>query len=88
MAVIRPLGTSNVMSSSTVCDPNDSVTPSNEMMGSPGAIHARVSHCGSDAMKEEPAIMGNLAPRAHDEPFVLRVIRGPRAGARRAQSAT
>ena len=27
MAVIRPLGTSKVMSSSTVCDPNDLVTP-------------------------------------------------------------
>lgn len=64
MAVIRPLGTSNVMSSSTVCDPNDLVTPRNEMMGSPGAIHAWVSPCGSDAMKGEPAIVANLAPRA------------------------
>jgi hypothetical protein len=38
MAVIRPLGTSNVMSSNTVCEPNDFVTPRREMIGSPGAI--------------------------------------------------
>ena len=38
MAVIRPLGTSKVMSSSTVCEPKDLVTPRSEMIGSPGAI--------------------------------------------------
>ncbi len=37
MAVIRPLGTSKVMSSRTVCEPNDLVTPRSEMMGSPGS---------------------------------------------------
>ncbi len=41
MAVIFPLGTSKVMSSSTVLVPNRLVTPRTEMMGSPGAIHGR-----------------------------------------------
>ena len=39
--MIRPLGTSKVMSSSTVCEPNDLVTHARrEMIGSPGAIQA------------------------------------------------
>ncbi len=47
MAVILPLGTSKVMSSSTVCEPNDLVTPRSEMIGSPGAIQAcPVPSCG------------------------------------------
>ena len=45
MAVIRPLGTSKVMSSSTVCEPKDLVTPRREMIGSPGAIHGWAPCC-------------------------------------------
>src|SRR6202042_283257 len=51
----------------------------NELRGSPGRIHAWVSPCGSDAMKGEPAIMANLAPRASrltTKPFVLRMDQG------------
>ena len=40
IAVILPFGTSKVMSSSTVWEPNDFVTPRREMIGSPGAIQA------------------------------------------------
>src|SRR5438874_1366794 len=36
MAVMRPFGTSKEMSSSTVCDPKDLVTPRNEMIASSG----------------------------------------------------
>ena len=38
IAVMRLFGTSNVMSSRTVCEPNDLVTPRGEMIGPPGAI--------------------------------------------------
>ena len=47
MAVILPFGTSKVMSSSTVWEPNDLVTPRREMIGSPGAIQVcPVVPCG------------------------------------------
>ena len=54
MAVIRPLGTSKVMSSSTVCEPKDLVTPRREMIGSPGAIHGATASCCWVSIRGEP----------------------------------
>ena len=43
IAVMRPLGTSKVMSCRTVCDPNDFVTPRSEMIASSAtALPSRV----------------------------------------------
>ncbi len=63
MAVMRPLGTSKVMSSSTVCDPNDLVTPRKEMMGSPGAIHGCASVCAVGVGSESIAMGESYADR-------------------------
>ena len=71
--VIRPLGTSKVMSSSTVCEPNDFVTPRREMIGSPGAIQGatasvsavspgRTAACCSVSIPREPMPRPSLAP--------------------------
>ena len=46
MAVMRPLGTSKVMSWSTVCEPKDLVTPRREMIGSPGRSTAAAVSTG------------------------------------------
>src|ERR1700722_4045175 len=75
MAVIRPLGTSKVMSSNTVCEPKDLVTPRREMMGSPGAIHGWAPEAGVSVSGEgkapSAAVSSDSSPvqaRARDEP--------------------
>src|ERR1700728_4770556 len=61
MAVILPFGTSKVMSSSTVWEPNDFVTPRREMIGSPGAIHGCPTSCCWVSIREEPIPYAGLA---------------------------
>src|ERR1700722_15761764 len=66
MAVIRPLGTSKVMSSRTVWEPKDLVTPRREMIGSPGATQGWAPCCRV-SMRGELASCPGLArcqPRA------------------------
>ena len=76
MAVIRPLGTSKVMSSSTVWEPKDLVTPRSEMIGSPGAIHSRGR---SGSSRRTPVMVGPFplsAPSTSWERVPVAVLTG------------